>query len=298
MHALLVVPDTEESPGTELVADGATDRARAGDGPPAPPPRHPGELAEHGHAGRADARRLGPGRDHAGRRPRRAVASGRRSTARRRLPGAGCSGGAIGGYVGGGSNAGPAGRAHRRRTASPRLPLVLELELGLRAQSMSTQVGTLGVQQSSLLVFPIEVAVRWEAMAIGNFRLGVRGGGGLLVGSHHLSSTFDAELTEGALGLGALRRRAGRPPARRRRALSSRCAPALSKVSTDHLEARPGGAIFSVGRPRGVPVRRGAALPADPGPGPWRLACSGATLPSPTSSRSTRPRARPRAAAR
>src|SRR5262249_46319654 len=103
-----------------------------------------------------------------------------------------------------------------------------------------------GAQNSSLLVFPIELAARWEALAIDHFRLGVRGGGGLLVGSHHLSSNFDADLTEAALGweifaavqaglqLGPVRPYVAGPGA-------------LTKGSTDHLEARPGGAVFSVG---------------------------------------------------
>ena len=111
---------------------------------------------------------------------------------------------------------------------------------------MSTQVGTLGIQSSSLLVFPIELAVRWEALSAGNFRLGVRGGGGLLVGSHHLSSTFDAELSEGALGWELFAAvQAGLQVGPVEPYLEVR--PALSKVSTDHLEARPGGGVFSVG---------------------------------------------------
>ena len=154
-------------------------------------------------------------------------------------------GGALGGYVGGGSNAGPQG-AFIAGYGLPNLPLVLELELGFRSQSMSTQVGTLGTQSSSLLVFPIELAVRWEAGSAGNFRLSVRGGGGLLVGSHHLSSNFDADLTEAALGwevFAALQ--AGLQVGPVEPYIEVR--PSLSKVSTDHLEARPGGGIFSVG---------------------------------------------------
>jgi hypothetical protein len=111
---------------------------------------------------------------------------------------------------------------------------------------MSTEVGTLGVQTSSLTVFPIELAVRWEALSAGTFRLGVRAGAGLLAGIHHLSSTFDSELTEGALGwevFGALQ--AGLQVGPVEPYFEVR--PTLSKVSTDHLEARPGGGVFSVG---------------------------------------------------
>jgi hypothetical protein len=139
----------------------------------------------------------------------------------------------------------------------PRLPLVLELEVGVRHQSMSTQVGTLGVQTSSLTVFPIELALRWEALSAGTFRLGVRGGAGLLVGTHHLSSTFDSELSEGALGwevFAALQ--AGLQVGPVEPYIEVR--PSLAKVSTDHLEARPGGGSsrWCAG---GVPVSRDRA---------------------------------------
>lgn len=244
VHALLVVPDTEESPGTELVGDGA-------------------RIEREQEMGRRLLLRVTPdsSRSTVTLAARTLDGSVRAETTLdvvravpsppvaapppRPPPGRWVLGGAIGGYAGGGSNAGPQG-ALTVGYGLAGLPLVLELELGLRAQSMSTQVGTLGVQQSSLLVFPLEVAARWEAVAVGIFRLGVRGGGGLLFGSHHLSSTFDAELTEGALGwelFGAVQ--AGLQLGPVEPFLEVRAA--LSKLSTDHLEARPGGGIFSVG---------------------------------------------------
>ena len=241
---LLVVPDTEESAGIELVADGA-------------------KVEQLGTLGRRLLFRVTPDHDRssvplAARtldgsvraqttldvvRP---VASAPVEPAPPRPPrGRWVLGGQSGGYVGGGANAGPQG-AFIVGYGLPGLPVVLELEVGIRHQSMSVQVGTLGVQNSALTVFPLELAVRWEALSSGNFRLGVRGGGGLLIGSHHLSSTFDSELTEGALGwevFAALQ--AGLQVGPVEPYLEVR--PALSKVSTDHLEARPGVGIFSVG---------------------------------------------------
>ena len=244
VHALVVVPDTEESAGTELVAEGA-------------------RVEREQEAPRRLLFRVTPDRDRLAvplvartldgsvraettLEVVRAVAAAPVAPAPRPPPpGRWVLGGAVGGYVGGGSNAGPQA-ALVVGYGLPRLPVVLELEVGVRAQSMSTDLGTLGVQSSSLLVFPIELAVRWEALSAGNFRLGVRGGGGLLVGSHHLSSNFDAELREAALGWEVFAAvQAGLQVGPVEPYLEVR--PALSKVSTDHLEARPGGGVFSVG---------------------------------------------------
>jgi hypothetical protein len=154
-------------------------------------------------------------------------------------------GGAIGGYVGGGSNAGPEGSI-TVGYGLPRLPIVLELELGFRAQWMSTAAGTLGIQSSTLLVFPIDLAVRWEALASGKFRLSARGGGGLLLASHQLSSNFDAGLSQSALGWelfaaaqAGLRLGSVEPYLEVRGS--------VSEVSTAQLDAHPGGAMFSIG---------------------------------------------------
>jgi len=244
VHALVVVPDTEESAGTEIAADGAKVE----------------QLQSLGRRlmvrivperGRSSvplvARTLdGSTRAQATLEVVRAVAPAAVEAPPPAPPaGRWVLGGAIGGYVGGGSNAGPQGGL-TVGYGLPRLPLVVELEVGVRSQSMSTQVGTLGVQTSSLLVFPIELALRWEAVSAGNFRLGVRGGGGVLAGSHHLSSTFDAALSEGALGWELFAAvQAGLQVGPVEPYLEVRAA--LSKVSTDHLEAHPGGGVFSVG---------------------------------------------------
>jgi hypothetical protein len=244
VHALVVVPDTEESAGTELVAEGA-------------------KVEQLQYLGRRLLLRITPERDRSSvPLVARTLDGSIRAQATLKVvravapvpvemppppppPGRWVLGGAVGGYVGGGANAGPQG-ALTLGYGLPRLPLVVELEVGVRSQSMSTQVGSLGVQESSLLVFPIELAVRWEAVAAGNFRLGVRGGGGLLVASHHLSSNFDAELSEGALGWELFAAvQVGLQVGPVEPYLEVR--PALSKVSTDHLEARPGGGVFSVG---------------------------------------------------
>jgi hypothetical protein len=242
VHALVVVPDTEESAGIELAADGA-------------------KVEREQEMGRRLLVRVTPepSRTSVSLVARTLDGSVRASETLDMVrtvpppaapapppPGARwILGGAVGGYLGGGSNAGPQG-AFIVGYGLHSLPLVLELELGVRYQSVSAPVGTLGVQNSSLLVFPIEVAARWEALAIQRFRLGVRGGGGLLVGSHHLSSNFDADLTEVALGwevFAAVQAGLQLGPVEPYVEVRG----ALTKVSTDHLEARPGGAVFSVG---------------------------------------------------
>jgi len=198
VHALLVVPDTEEAAGTELVAEGARiereqEAARRLLLKITPEPtRTSVALAARTLDGSVRAqgtlevvRTVTP--------PAAPAPPPGPPTARWVL------GGAIGGYVAGGANAGPQGSL-TLGYGLPRLPLVLELEVGFRAQWMSTQVGTLGVQKSTLLVFPIDLAVRWAALAVDRFRLSLRGGGGLLVASHQLSSNFDAGSSQGALG--------------------------------------------------------------------------------------------------
>lgn len=244
VHALLVVPDTEESAGIELVADGArVEREQeAGRRLLARLTPEPSRSAVPVAARTLD----GSVRAEATLEVVRAVPPAPVATPPAALPAARwVLGGAVGGFVGGGSNAGAEGSL-TLGLGLPRLPLVVELEVGLRVQSLSTQVGALGVKSSSLLVFPVEVAARWEAMAVERFRLGLRGGGGLLVASHHLSSTFDAELTEGALGWELFAAvQAGLQLGPVEPYLEVRGA--LSKVSTDHLEAHPGGAIFSIG---------------------------------------------------
>jgi hypothetical protein len=242
VHALVVVPDTEESAGNELVAEGA-------------------KVEQLQAMGRRLLFRVTPERDRSSvSLVARTLDGSVRGQASLPVVGPPASppappapppsarwvlGGALGGYVGGGSNAGPQG-ALTVGYGLRNLPLLLELEVGLRSQSMSTQVGTLGIQNSSLLVFPIELAVRWEAVSAGTFRLSVRGGGGLLVGSHHLSSNFDAELTEGVLGWEVFAAvQAGLQVGPVEPYFEVR--PALSRVSTDHLEAHPGGGVFSVG---------------------------------------------------
>jgi hypothetical protein len=243
VHALLVVPDTEESAGTELVAEGA--RIEREQEMP-----HRMLLRLTPDQSRSEiplaARTLdGSVRAEATLEVARSIPSEPVARAPSGGPGHWVLGGAVGGYVAGGSNAGPQGALTLGYRLLP-LPLVVELEVGLRAQSLDTQVGSLGVQSSSLLVFPIEAALRWEALAADRFRLGVRGGGGLLVASHHLSSTFDASLTEGALGWELFAAvQAGLQLGAVEPFLEVRGA--LSKVSTDHLQANPGGGIFSVG---------------------------------------------------
>jgi len=244
VHALIVVPDTEESAGIELVAEGA-------------------KVEREQEAGRRLLFRVTPepGRSTVPLVARTLDGSVRAEetlTVVRPVvsaavvpppppppPARWVLGGAIGGYVGGGSNAGPQA-AFIVGYGLRNLPLVAELEVGVRSQSMSAQVGTLGVQDSSLLLFPIELALRWEAISAGTFRLGIRAGGGILPGSHHLSSNFDADLSEGVLGWEVFAAaQAGLRVGPVEPYLEVR--PALSKVSTSHLEARPGGGIFSVG---------------------------------------------------
>ena len=155
VRALLVVPDTEESPGTEVVADGA-------------------RVDIEQQAARRLLVRLTPGR-----RSQRIPVAARtldgsvRAIATlevvrirwRRCPPEPARpprplrwdlSGAVGGFVGGGANSGPA-VAVTVGLGLPALPLVVELEVGVRGASLSVPMSGLGVQRSSLLVVPLEL---------------------------------------------------------------------------------------------------------------------------------------------
>jgi len=244
VKVLLVVPDTEESAGTELIAEGA-------------------RLEREQEAPRRLLTRVTPDASRASVeltartldgsvRAQRTLEVARPEPAAEAVGAGGVPapagwivGGSAGGYVGGGSNAGSAFSLVLGRGLSP-LPLVAEVELGLRNQTLAAPVPGLGVQSSSLLVFPLELALRWQAVASGIFRLGVRGGGGMLLCSHHLSSNFDADFSELAVGWEVFAAvQAGLQAGPVEPYLEIRGA--ISRVTTDHLDARPGGGVFSLG---------------------------------------------------
>jgi hypothetical protein len=98
-------------------------------------------------------------------------------------------GAAVGVFYAGGNNIGPAFAA-TLAWAPWRFPLFLELELGVRAAWFSDTVSGLGTASSTLVVFPIELAVRGPVWSSGRWRLDLRAGGGLLLGTNWVSSDF------------------------------------------------------------------------------------------------------------
>lgn len=154
-------------------------------------------------------------------------------------------GAALGGFFAGGHNVGPAFVA-TVSVAPWRIPLSLELELGVRAAWFSSAVSGLGTASSTLVVFPIEVAVRGPVWSGGRFSLELRTGGGLLLGTNWVSSDFGQSVSEAATGwevFGALQLnyRAGSflPYAELRGA--------YAVVTGNGLTANPGGLVFLVG---------------------------------------------------
>lgn len=244
VRALLVVPDTEEAPGMELLAEGArVEREQAAPG------RWLGHVIPDAGARRVTlTARTGDGLPRAsatldvlGAAP----TSGPLPSPEPPRPWRFDLSGAVGGFVGGGANAGPAATL-TLGVGLPKLPLVAELELGIRGASFSQPASGLGVQKSSLLVVPVELGIRWEALQHRNLRLAVRGGGGMLFGSHHLSSTFDGEFSEGALGWEVFAAfQAGLVAGPVEPFLELRGS--LARVSTDHLDAHPGGGMLLLG---------------------------------------------------
>jgi hypothetical protein len=98
-------------------------------------------------------------------------------------------GAALGVFYAGGSNVGPAFAA-TLSVAPWHFPLFLELELGVRAAWFSDPVGGLGNASSTLVVFPIDLAVRGTVWSGGPWALDLRTGGGLLLGTNWVSTDF------------------------------------------------------------------------------------------------------------
>jgi hypothetical protein len=98
-------------------------------------------------------------------------------------------GAAVGIFYAGGSNLGPAFSA-TFSIAPWRFPLFLEAELGVRAAWFSSPVGGLGNASSTLVVFPIDLAVRGTVWSGGHWALDLRAGGGLVLGTNWVSTDF------------------------------------------------------------------------------------------------------------
>ena len=108
-------------------------------------------------------------------------------------------GAALGSFFAGGHNVGPAFAA-TLSVAPWRFPLYLELELGVRAAWFSGGVSGLGPASSTLVLFPIDVAVRGPVWNSGHWSIELRAGGGLLVGTNWVSSDFGQGSSEAATG--------------------------------------------------------------------------------------------------
>jgi hypothetical protein len=244
VRVLVLVPDTEESSGVVVIAEGGrVEREQSAPG------RWLGRLVPDAGAGQVKVTaRTGDGLIRAsGTLPvvRGLPGPAPVSAPPPRRPWRIDLSGAAGGFFGGGSNSGPAATL-TLGVGLPGLPLVAELELGIRGASFSEPVAGLGVQKSSLIVVPVELAIRWEVLQHRNLRLALRGGGGMLFASHHLSSSFDGELTEGALGYELFAAfQAGLVAGPVEPFLELRGS--LATVSTDHLDAHPGGGVFLLG---------------------------------------------------
>jgi len=98
-------------------------------------------------------------------------------------------GAAVGAFIGGGDNIGPAFAVTLSGAPWP-LALYLELELGVRLASFSTPVSGLGSASSFLAVFPLELAVRGSVWTAGRWSVDLRAGGGLLLGTNWISTDF------------------------------------------------------------------------------------------------------------
>lgn len=108
-------------------------------------------------------------------------------------------GAAVGAFIGGGNDVGPAFAATLSAAPWP-IPLFLEVELGVRAAWFSTPVAGLGTATSSLLVFPLELAVRGTVWSSGPWSVDLRAGGGLLLGTSWLTSDFGQTSSQALTG--------------------------------------------------------------------------------------------------
>jgi hypothetical protein len=108
-------------------------------------------------------------------------------------------GAALGVFYAGGDNVGPAFSA-TFSVAPWRLPLFLELELGVRAAWFSSAVSGLETASSTLVLFPIELAIRGPVWSAGRWSVELRAGGGLLLGTNWVSSDFGQSSSQAATG--------------------------------------------------------------------------------------------------
>ncbi len=109
------------------------------------------------------------------------------------------AGAAAGVFFAGGHNLGPAFAASFA-VAPWRFPLFLELELGVRAAWFSSVVPGLGTAWSTLVVFPIDAAVRGPVWSGGRWTVELHAGGGLLLGTNWLTSNFGQGSAEAVAG--------------------------------------------------------------------------------------------------
>ncbi len=154
-------------------------------------------------------------------------------------------GAAVGFFWAGGNNLGPAFAANFA-LAPWRIPLYLEVELGIRAAWFSNPVAGLGTASSTLVVFPIDVGVRGLVWRAGQWSVELHAGGGIFLGTNWVSSNFGQSSSDPLTGWeifgGAqLSYRAGAffPYVELRGAYAA--------VTGTGLNANPGGLVFLLG---------------------------------------------------
>jgi len=103
-----------------------------------------------------------------------------------------------GGFAAGGANAGP---VLELGASIPLLRrLFAELAVGARYASLRRDVESLGPVRSSLLVFPVDAAIRFRAFQIDRFGLDLRGAVGMAPFRHTVSAAYQSPYAEAGIG--------------------------------------------------------------------------------------------------
>ena len=150
----------------------------------------------------------------------------------------------VGGFAAGGANMGPAFELAPAISLSRRW--AAELALGARFAWLRRDVEILGPLQSSLLVLPVDAALRYRALELERFGLDLRAAAGMAPFRHSIGATFQSPFAESGIGFDGFGAVQGRYRIGRwELALELRAG--FTAVRTPRLTAFPGGVAALAG---------------------------------------------------
>lgn len=155
--------------------------------------------------------------------------------------------GELGLFASGGANLGPSLAVGVGVPLPQLLPkLFAEAELSFRTASVSSNVSGLGVLDSRVVALPVNVGARYRILENGRFTVDGRAGIGFIFFNHTLSAPYQPTWSEAGLRPSAFAAITAGYKFKRLEPFAELRA-AWGQVKTDHVDARLGGGVFSVG---------------------------------------------------